>query len=650
MKRLIILLLLILGTNTWAADLRIQGWSYPNVYEPSDTTELIFYGPNGTYNMPWSVLRDRIDSKLSASEVMLTAVSTEPAGANCTYGGQRLDIGLDDDADGLLDTEEIDATRYVCNGNPGTTGSDGADGLATLATVTAEPSGANCTNGGQRLDIGVDDDADGLLDAGEIDVTRYLCNGVDGATDWSQLSNVPPFGSASLVDTGNTAGDIPIFVACGTCSDQQYTTEATCTGAGGTWTLTGEVCLNVEIDIASLADAGGLISQTLSQLQCPDGQIPRSNGNGYVCSPDGTAATEISIADAGGLYSSITVEGALAEVMQAVDTLNAAFVAAGIDTVPDAFTFTDVTDATVSTLYVSNAITVGGINFDSSISVSGGEYDINNAESWTSASGTVSSGDTVEVRQTSSATGSTQTDTVLTIGGVSDTYSVTTESGIDYSDILFYHGFETSADCTLNNAEYSAGDATPTCQSGVAISTTMAFAGTNSLSVPTDYDRMEFDISAGDIVDHVSGRIGFAFHPTVGTIGATVYRAFYDANNYIQVALYDGIEPLKMRVTYMAGGTSAVFDTTDIINLDTDQYVELKVDQGSVGNDFEVFVNGVSVATDDTATGVWGGTPTVMALGDVDGVQAPYYLDQFYSSSDPERDLYALRNLTNAHP
>jgi len=301
MKRLIIILLLALALPGWAADLKIQGWSYPNVFEPSDTTELIFYGPNGTYNMPWSVLRDRIDRKMDATAAMLSAVTAEAAGANCTNGGQRLDIGLDDDADGILDAEEIDATRYVCNGAPGSDGQDGTsgtDGLATLATVTAEAAGANCANGGQRLDIGIDDDSDTVLDAGEIDYTSYVCNGADGASDWSQLSNVPDFKSAAFADVGNTAGDIPVFVACGTCSDNQYATESACTGGGGTWTLSGDICLNVELDINDLADANNLIAQTLSQLSCStSGQIPKWNGSTFVCGTDDQGSGSLTITE-----------------------------------------------------------------------------------------------------------------------------------------------------------------------------------------------------------------------------------------------------------------------------------------------------------------------------------------------------------------
>jgi hypothetical protein len=95
------------------------------------------------------------------------------------------------------------------------------------------------------------------------------------------------------------------------------------------------------------------------------------------------------------------------------------------DAAPAAFSFTDQTDVATSTLMTSNTITVSGINTSASISVSNGEYQIG-SNGWTSATGTVVSGDTVTVRHTSSANFSSSVDTVLTIGGVSDTFSSTT--------------------------------------------------------------------------------------------------------------------------------------------------------------------------------------------------------------------------------
>ena len=100
--------------------------------------------------------------------------------------------------------------------------------------------------------------------------------------------------------------------------------------------------------------------------------------------------------------------------------------AAGVvDTEPDAFSFPAVTNADTSTQYVSDPITVSGIEAAAAISITGGEYSIAGGE-YTSAAGTVNEGQEVTVRLTSSANASTATSAVLTIGGVSGTFTVTT--------------------------------------------------------------------------------------------------------------------------------------------------------------------------------------------------------------------------------
>jgi len=99
------------------------------------------------------------------------------------------------------------------------------------------------------------------------------------------------------------------------------------------------------------------------------------------------------------------------------------------DTTPNAFSFTPETNANLSQTRTSDAITVAGINSPATISVSGAsssEYKINNG-SWSTASSTVSNGDTVRVRHTSASTNLTSTATILTIGGVSGTFTTTTK-------------------------------------------------------------------------------------------------------------------------------------------------------------------------------------------------------------------------------
>lgn len=46
----------------------------------------------------------------------LVSLQTEAAGDHCPYGGTRVDSGRDRNGNGILDTDEIEQTGYVCNG------------------------------------------------------------------------------------------------------------------------------------------------------------------------------------------------------------------------------------------------------------------------------------------------------------------------------------------------------------------------------------------------------------------------------------------------------------------------------------------------------------------------------------------------------
>ncbi len=111
----------------------------------------------------------------------------------------------------------------------------------------------------------------------------------------------------------------------------------------------------------------------------------------------------------------------------AVNVAIDAITAAVVDSTPSAFAFVDVTGAVVSTVYCSNQITLAGLtdNVAVAITVTGGLYSVNNGP-FVSAAGTVVLGDKIRVKVTSSGSAATAVNGVLTVGGVSDTYTVTT--------------------------------------------------------------------------------------------------------------------------------------------------------------------------------------------------------------------------------
>lgn len=94
------------------------------------------------------------------------------AGDICPMGGERVDVGVDDDRDGILDPEEVDESFYICNGGTGSTGTN------SLIEVTELDVGdESCEFGGRRVDTGLDEDGEGTLSASEIDDSFTVCNG-----------------------------------------------------------------------------------------------------------------------------------------------------------------------------------------------------------------------------------------------------------------------------------------------------------------------------------------------------------------------------------------------------------------------------------------------------------------------------------------
>ena len=92
------------------------------------------------------------------------------------------------------------------------------------------------------------------------------------------------------------------------------------------------------------------------------------------------------------------------------------------DTIPDDFSFVDQTDVTPNTVITSNSITVSGIDLAAEISVTDGEYAIDD-NPFTSIAGTVSNGQTIRLRHTSSSSFMTMKSTFISIGGIGNTES-----------------------------------------------------------------------------------------------------------------------------------------------------------------------------------------------------------------------------------
>lgn len=97
------------------------------------------------------------------------------------------------------------------------------------------------------------------------------------------------------------------------------------------------------------------------------------------------------------------------------------------DTSPDSFSFEDESGVSLGEYVISETIEVSGINTETPISITGGEYSINGA-AFTDEDGELVDGDEVYVRVLSAETLDTETEATVTIGDEEDTFTVETVS------------------------------------------------------------------------------------------------------------------------------------------------------------------------------------------------------------------------------
>jgi len=94
---------------------------------------------------------------------------------------------------------------------------------------------------------------------------------------------------------------------------------------------------------------------------------------------------------------------------------------------PAPFTFIDLSGLELSTLTVSDIVTLSDFTGNAPITISSGEYRIDGG-SWTSSAGTITAGQTLQLRNTTSSSNDTTISTTVTVGTVSDTWTIRTKS------------------------------------------------------------------------------------------------------------------------------------------------------------------------------------------------------------------------------
>ena len=115
-----------------------------------------------------------------------------------------------------------------------------------------------------------------------------------------------------------------------------------------------------------------------------------------------------------------------------------------MDAVPNAFSFPEVAGATLSTEYILDPVTIAGCTAAIKLSVTGGSYLVNGG-AWRTTDSIGRVGDQVRTKGMSSGSASTAVNVVMTMGGVSATFKITTEGGA-ITNYILGGNFDSAAD------------------------------------------------------------------------------------------------------------------------------------------------------------------------------------------------------------
>jgi hypothetical protein len=110
---------------------------------------------------------DQVQEALSPPEVV---VGMEPArAAECQFGGTVIRSGLDDNRNGTLDDDEVQARTVLCNEPPA------APPPPIVVRLAREPEGGRCAMGGTAVQSGPDRNRNERLDDDEVEHVDYVC-------------------------------------------------------------------------------------------------------------------------------------------------------------------------------------------------------------------------------------------------------------------------------------------------------------------------------------------------------------------------------------------------------------------------------------------------------------------------------------------
>jgi len=192
--------------------------------------------------------------------------------------------------------------------------------------------------------------------------------------------------------------------------------------------------------------------------------------------------------------------------------------AAHADTIPNSFAFVDKSNVQLNTVVTSAKVAITGIDAPTPVSVSGGSYSIGCTATYVTTAGSINNGQNVCLRHTTAASPSTTVNTVLTVGGVSDTFSSTTLPPDDRPAVF---NFLDETGVTANTVFTSR----PVTITGINVASPVSVTGGSySVGCTTTYITAAGTVNNGQTVcaRHTTGATAGAVVTTKLTVGGVV--------------------------------------------------------------------------------------------------------------------------------
>jgi hypothetical protein len=173
---------------------QLNQWRYGN------TVPVAALGTLGDFYL--NMTNGNVYYKSNATTWTLTGNITGPAGATGAAGAQGIQgvpgpsgAAGTNGAQGIQGAPGVPGPQGI-QGLPGAIGAAGSNGLNgqnALVKTTLENAGANCTNGGIKVESGLDANNNGILDPAEVNalLTTYVCNGLTGPSGAQGIQGLP---------------------------------------------------------------------------------------------------------------------------------------------------------------------------------------------------------------------------------------------------------------------------------------------------------------------------------------------------------------------------------------------------------------------------------------------------------------------------